>query len=76
MMFQGCDIQVATLSPLDVNSFVIADSEMDFVNKTEAKCEACGHPEAFFNEVQIRSADEPATLFYCCCKCKHRWREG
>lgn len=76
MDFMGRQIQKAPLSPLDVNSFVIGDSDMVFTNKTEAKCEKCGHNEAFFNEIQIRSADEPATLFYCCCKCKYRWREG
>jgi DNA-directed RNA polymerase III subunit RPC11 len=76
MVFQGCVIQNAPVTPLDVNSFVIADSEMDFVNKTEVRCEKCGHNEAFFTEVQIRSADEPATLFFCCANCRYRWREG
>ena len=62
--------------PLDVASFVIDDTSMSFQNKTTCVCEKCGNNEAWFNEVQIRSADEPATLFYCCTKCGHRWREG
>jgi DNA-directed RNA polymerase subunit M/transcription elongation factor TFIIS len=39
-------------------------------------CSKCRHHQAFFMEVQIRSADEPATLFYKCTSCSHRWREG
>jgi len=46
------------------------------VPTTAAPCEKCGHNEAYFKEVQIRSADEPATVFYKCCKCTHTWREG
>jgi len=36
----------------------------------------CGNEEAWFRQVQLRSADEPATLFYVCCRCQHQWREG
>jgi len=64
------------LTPLDVNAFIVSDNAMNFSNKTEIKCEKCGHHEASYTEVQIRSADEPATVFYCCCACKHRWRDG
>ena len=39
-------------------------------------CPKCGHTAAYFMEVQTRSADEPATLFFRCEKCKHNWREG
>ncbi len=39
-------------------------------------CPKCSHGAAYFMEVQTRSADEPATLFYRCEKCKHNWREG
>ena len=41
-----------------------------------AQCPKCGHGEAYYNEVQTRSADEPATLFFRCCKCHHNWKEG
>jgi DNA-directed RNA polymerase III subunit RPC11 len=44
--------------------------------KTEAICPKCGHNEAFYMEVQIRSADEPATVFYKCTKCGKRWNEN
>lgn len=46
------------------------------VARTAATCEACGHQEAYFKEFQTRSADEPATLFYRCVKCKQYWKEG
>ena len=41
-----------------------------------AKCGKCGGGEAYFLEVQTRSADEPASLFFRCTRCAHRWREG
>ncbi|KAG9243731.1 DNA-directed RNA polymeras-like protein III subunit rpc10 [Calycina marina] len=36
---------------------------------------ACDGREASYYEVQIRSADEPMTLFYTCLTCKAQWRE-
>jgi len=41
-------------------------------------CEKCGHHEAFFMQIQIRSADEPMTTFYRCAnlQCNYIWREG
>mmetsp|Transcript_21247 Transcript_21247/g.67267 ORF Transcript_21247/g.67267 Transcript_21247/m.67267 type:complete len:111 (+) Transcript_21247:105-437(+) len=48
------------------------------VDKTEASCSACGASEAYFMQIQIRSADEPASIFYKCINvsCGYRWREG
>ena len=46
------------------------------LNKTKVYCEKCGHPEAYFYIRQTRSADEPSTTFYRCCKCNHSWREN
>ena len=76
MDFVGSKIRSAPLNPLDVNFISNEGDTMAFVNKTEAICEKCGHNQAYFNEIQIRSADEPATLFYQCINCKHQWREG
>jgi DNA-directed RNA polymerase III subunit RPC11 len=39
-------------------------------------CPSCQADQAYFVEVQTRSADEPATLFYKCVDCGHRWKEG
>ena len=79
MAFQGNHrTKSHLLAPLNVESFVVSDNAMNFSNKTEILCEnpECGHNEAYYKEIQIRSADEPATIFYCCCKCRHRWRDG
>ncbi|KAK6260508.1 zinc finger protein [Theobroma cacao] len=45
--------------------------------ETDATCPApnCGFGRAYFSQIQIRSADEPATTFYQCLRCEKRWRE-
>ena len=46
-------------------------------NSTGNSVPACSHGEAFFMQLQIRSADEPMTTFFKCAKkgCGHRWNE-
>eukprot|EP00898_Chlorokybus_atmophyticus_P008845 jgi/Chlat1/8962/Chrsp94S08260 len=48
------------------------------VDRTEVTCPKCNHSQAFFMQIQIRSADEPMSTFYKCCNihCGYRWREG
>lgn len=46
------------------------------VAQTEANCPKCSHHKAYFMEIQTRSADEPATQFFKCTACAHRWKEG
>ena len=38
-------------------------------------CEKCENKTVYYAEFQTRSADEPATIFYTCKKCGHKWRE-
>ena len=45
------------------------------VDKTQARCPDCQHDTAYFMQIQIRSADEPMTCFYKCCKCSTQWNE-
>ncbi len=47
-------------------------------DKTEVGCPRCSHTEAYFKQIQIRSADEPSTLFYRCANhsCAHQWNEN
>jgi DNA-directed RNA polymerase subunit M/transcription elongation factor TFIIS len=39
-------------------------------------CPKCDHNEIAYDMIQTRSADEPATIFYTCTKCNHKWKEG
>ena len=43
------------------------------VDQTDAVCEGCGNKRAYFLQIQIRSADEPMTIFYRCTNCKKTW---
>ena len=54
-----------------------ADAWKD-VNTTEKKCEIknCSNDQAYFKAIQMRSADEPETIFYRCTKCHNVWNEA
>jgi DNA-directed RNA polymerase III subunit RPC11 len=45
------------------------------VDRTMSVCPACNHNEAYFLQMQIRSADEPMSIFYKCVKCSHQWND-
>ena len=45
------------------------------VDRTETRCPFCDHNNAFFMQIQIRSADEPMTTFYRCVKCTRQWHD-
>lgn len=45
------------------------------LNRIRTTCPKCGYSEAYFSTRQTRSADEPATTFFRCCKCSYSWRE-
>lgn len=48
----------------------------ELADKTSAVCERCQAKEAYFFQMQTRSADEPMSTFYRCVECKHQWKEG
>ena len=54
---------------------VVMEEEVRTLPKVKALCPKCGHNEAYYWELQTRSADEPATRFFKCVKCGHTWRE-
>lgn len=54
---------------------VLGDEAWENVDRTDAKCPSCAHDQAYFMQIQIRSADEPSTLFYKCCKCGSQWND-
>lgn len=35
----------------------------------------CDSTKAYYIQIQMRSADEPATVFFKCVKCGHQWRQ-
>lgn len=43
---------------------------------TGVKCKRCGEKKVLVSERQLRSADEPATVFYRCTSCDYAWRVG
>ncbi|KAL9189246.1 hypothetical protein ACHAXT_011736 [Thalassiosira profunda] len=50
-------------------------SAWENVDRTAAVCPACSCGEAYFLQMQIRSADEPMSVFYKCVKCSHQWND-
>ncbi|XP_038903069.1 DNA-directed RNA polymerase III subunit RPC10-like [Benincasa hispida] len=56
---------------------IISDDDMKNAAQTEATCPNCAFGKAAFIQIQLRSADEPATTFYKCMNenCRHNWRE-
>uniref|UniRef100_A0A7S1FQE6 DNA-directed RNA polymerase subunit n=1 Tax=Corethron hystrix TaxID=216773 RepID=A0A7S1FQE6_9STRA len=49
------------------------------VDQTAAVCprppNGCGATSAYFMQIQIRSADEPMSVFYKCVGCGHQWND-
>ena len=42
----------------------------------EVRCGKCKKRECVYQELQVRSADEPMTLFITCLNCGNKWRIG
>lgn len=43
---------------------------------TQFRCGRCKKNECIYQELQLRSCDEPVTLFVTCLNCGNRWRMG
>lgn len=50
--------------------------EMPAAMTDQYKCGKCKKRETIYQELQLRSADEPMSLFITCLNCGHRWRMG
>lgn len=68
--------QRVTTAKKTVDDVLGGDEAWRNVDKTATTCPKCEHGEAYFMQIQIRSADEPMSVFYKCCECAHQWREG
>ena len=44
-------------------------------DQTDSNCPRCANYRAYYQQLQIRSADEPMTTFFKCTACGFRWRE-
>ncbi|KAE9975085.1 hypothetical protein EG328_000506 [Venturia inaequalis] len=66
-----------TLQRKDVDDILGGADAWDNVDRTNVNCpdESCGNGQAYFYQLQIRSADEPMTSFFKCTKCAKQWRE-
>lgn len=53
----------------------VVDSDIETLPTTAGDCDKCGNDKAYYWEIQTRAADEPATKFLKCTKCKHIWRD-
>ncbi|PIX51125.1 MAG: transcription factor S [Candidatus Aenigmarchaeota archaeon CG_4_10_14_0_8_um_filter_37_24] len=42
---------------------------------TDVHCDKCHNNKAYWVLQQTRGGDEPQTKFFCCTKCKNKWRE-
>eukprot|EP01070_Trichotokara_eunicae_P008373 Trichotokara_eunicae@DN5732_c0_g1_i1.p2 len=59
-----------------IDAAVDVDNALADAPKSQTVCPKCNFNEAYVHEMQTRSADEPMTCFYRCCKCTFRWKEG
>ncbi|KAF8765397.1 hypothetical protein HU200_008542 [Digitaria exilis] len=70
-------VKKARLVKKEVEPIFSNADAMKLAPKTQASCPRCNHGEAYFRQMQIRSADEPMTAFYRCCReeCQLEWRD-
>ncbi|CAM8973636.1 unnamed protein product [Rhodiola kirilowii] len=63
------------LTKKEMDIIVSENDGLKNMPQAEASCPNCHHNRAAFYEQQTRSADEPATLFFTCLQCKHKWNQ-
>ena len=69
-------VKKTTFKQKTIDDVLGGDDAWENVDSTEIDCVKCENNRAYFLQIQIRSADEPSTLFYKCTKCGHDWREN
>ncbi|KAI4292753.1 DNA-directed RNA polymerase III subunit RPC11 [Pancytospora philotis] len=69
-------LSVAVDCDVKLQETIMGDEDpFKYANKCTISCEVCKNNQAAFMELQTRSADEPATIFYECTKCGFRWKD-
>jgi DNA-directed RNA polymerase III subunit RPC11 len=58
-----------------VDDILGGEKAWENVDRTMAVCPQCSFGEAYFMQMQIRSADEPMSVFYKCVKCSNQWND-
>jgi DNA-directed RNA polymerase III subunit RPC11 len=76
----SCDIRhnftnTTKLDRKEVDDILGGAAAWENVDKTAAVCPSCSYHEAYFMQMQIRSADEPMSVFYKCVKCSNQWND-
>ncbi len=61
--------------PEELREIPVIEEEIQQMPTVRAECKRCGNTEAYYWMLQTRGADEPATKFFRCTKCKYTWRE-
>lgn len=54
----------------------VVDKDFEHLPEVDEECPKCKNIGAHYWTKQMRSGDEPETMFYKCKKCKHIWREN
>jgi DNA-directed RNA polymerase III subunit RPC11 len=73
---KGVYTSEAKIKKKQVDDVLGGDDAWENVDRTQARCPQCSNNEAYFMQIQIRSADEPSTTFYRCCKCSKQWSDN
>jgi DNA-directed RNA polymerase III subunit RPC11 len=69
-------VKEVALKKKEVDDVLGGEEAWKNVQKSQVTCPNCSNHEAYFREIQTRSADEPATIFYRCTSCAKTWKEG
>ncbi len=56
------------------DEIIVVEDDSIPMPKVKVTCPKCGNNEAYYWQLQTRSADEAMTEFYKCTKCGHTWR--
>jgi DNA-directed RNA polymerase subunit M/transcription elongation factor TFIIS len=66
---------VISVSSVDEAEQIISGTFVEKRMENGMKCKNCGKNTVTFLEVQTRSADEGASVFYSCTNCHIKWRQ-